>query len=191
MMNMKKVIAALSLTILAIGAQAQNKYKNAMLGFELKMDKAWEMKVDTPNMRYHNAQAKAEQDMTQADILENIYFNKDSINKLTVMFGWVPMQFRNNTDSFYTILSDNFLDGLKKSGMQAATIKDTIELNGKKFYKTVVSLSIPNQISIMADVYYWDNKERNLYVIAEYNNKADHEALIKAINHMAATLKEK
>ncbi len=185
-----KLLMTLGLIAAFTSTQAQNKYKNAMLGFELKMDKAWEMKVDTPNMRYHNAKAKAEQDMTQADILENIYFNKDSINKLTVMFGWIPMQFRNNTDSFYTLLSDNFLNGLKQSGMQAAAAKDTIEISGKKFYKTVVSLSIPNQISIMADMYYWDNKERNLYIIAEYNNKADHDALTKAVKHMAATLKE-
>ena len=187
---MKKIALAACL-LMGLGAQAQSTYKNSTLGFEIKPDKDWTIKVDTPNMRYHDAKAKAEKDLSRADILENIYYEKDSANKLTVMVGWIPPDFRQHTDSFRTLLMQGFIENLKKSGLQAMAGNDTVVMSGHTFYKTNVVMGIPNQIMIMADVYYWDNKERNLYMIAEYANQDDLKTITAKVEQIAATLKEK
>lgn len=184
---MKKIVLAACL-LMGLGAQAQTKYKNSTLGFEMNINKDWSFKVDTPNMRYHDAKAKAEKDMSRADILENIYYEKDSANKITVMVGWIPMQFRQNTDSFRTLMMDNFIQQLKQSGLQAMAGNDTVTLSGHTFYKTNVVMGIPNQVMIMADLYYWDNKERNLNIIMEYTTPDNMKELAAVVDKIAATL---
>lgn len=186
-----KLLLTLAMLVTFATVQAQVKYKNSALGFEIKMDKDWTIKVDTPNMRYHDAKAKAEKDLSRADILENIYCEKDSANKLTVMLGWIPPQFRQNTDSFRNLMLDGFINNIKQSGLQAVSTNDTLTLSGHTFYKTNVVMGIPKQIMIMADVYYWDNQERNLYIIAEYANQYDMKTIAATIDKIAATLKEK
>lgn len=187
---MKKTIVLMSLMAISIGVQAQQKYKNSTLGFKIKTDKAWEMKVDTPNMRYHNAKAKAEHNLKEADILENIYLTKDTANKFTVMLGWIPFQLRSGTDSMYKLMLADYEQNVLQSGFKSVVKHDTLMLHGQKFYKRRIAVGQPGQFMKMSDIYYWSNNSRNLNIIIEYNNPKDRETMTQMVDNIAATLKD-